>query len=103
MDPKARLWVGSTLLVVILINYALIGVPLLSKSNSIQGKTRAILLKQAKSTSLFANSDDEFLLDLFRTEKISIDRKTTVLNAVAATLVFLAASWTVFGLVFRRR
>ncbi|MFH0763939.1 MAG: hypothetical protein V1927_02930 [Candidatus Omnitrophota bacterium] len=103
MNPKKRLWIGLTLLIVILINYALIGVPLLSKSNSIQGKAKAILIKQAKSTSFFNNSDDEYLLDIFRKEKTSIGTKITVLNSVAATLVFVAASWTIFGLIFKRK
>ncbi|MCX5678392.1 MAG: hypothetical protein NTY76_04715 [Candidatus Omnitrophica bacterium] len=103
MNPKARLWIGATLLIVILINYVLIGVPLMSKSHSIQGKAKAILIKQAKSTGLFNNSDDEYLLDIFRKEKSSIDTKITILNAVAATLAFFAASWTVFGLIFKRK
>lgn len=103
MNPKARLWVGVTLLIVILINYILIGVPLLSKSHSIQGKAKAILIKQAKSAGIFNNSDDDYLLDIFRKEKSAIDTKITILNAVAATLAFFAASWTVFGLIFKRK
>jgi hypothetical protein len=102
MNPKKRLWIGLTLLTVILINYALIGVPLLSKSGSIQSKAKAILMKQAKSSGIFNNSDDEFLLEVFRKEKASIDTKVTALNAVAATLAFIAASWTIFGLIFKR-
>jgi len=103
MNPKARLWVGVTLLIVILVNYILIGVPLLSKSHSIQSKAKAILIKQAKSTSIFNNSDDDYLLDIFRKEKSAIDTKITMLNAVAATLAFFAASWTLFGLIFKRK
>jgi hypothetical protein len=103
MNPKARLWIGATILIVILINYLLIGVPLMSKSHSIQGKAKAILMKQAKSTGIFNNSDDEYLLEIFRKEKSAIDTKVTILNAVAATLAFFAASWTVFGLLFKRK
>ena len=103
MNPKARLWIGVTRLIVILINYILIGAPLLSKSYSIQGKAKTILIKQAKSTGIFNNSDDEYLLDIFRKEKSAIDTKITILNAVAATLAFFAASWTVFGLIFKRK
>ena len=103
MNPKARLWIGMTLLIVILINYALIGIPLLSKSISIQGKAKAILIKQSRSTGIFNNSDDEYLLDVFRKEKSTIDTKMTALNAVAATLAFVAASWTIFGLIFKRK
>jgi hypothetical protein len=103
MNPKARLWVGATLLIVILANYALIGVPLMSKSSSIKARAKVILVKQAKSNSIFNNSDDEYLLDVFRREKSAIDNKITILNAVTATLAFIAASWTIFGMVFRRK
>ncbi len=104
MNPKARLWIGSTILIVILVNYILIGVPLMSKSGSVQAKARAILIKQAKSNNIFTNnSDDEYLIDVFRKEKAAIDMKITILNAIAATLVFFAASWTIFGLIFRRK
>ena len=104
MSAKARLWIGVTLLIVIMVNYILIGVPLISKSNSVQAKAKAILLKQAKSSNLFTNnSDDEYLIDVFRKEKAAIDTKITILNAIAATLAFFAASWTIFGLIFRRK
>ena len=103
MNPKARLWIGATLLAVILINYILIGTPLLSKSSSIQGKARVILMKQAKSGGIFNNSDDEYLLDVFRKEKSAIDTKVVILNAIAATLAFFAVSWTIFGLIFKRK
>ena len=104
MNPKARLWIGATLLAVILVNYILIGMPLISKSHSVQEKAKAILIKQAKSNNIFANtSDDEYLIDVFRKEKATIDTKITILNAIAATLVFFAASWTIFGLIFRRK
>jgi len=104
MSARARLWIGVTLLVVILVNYALIGVPLISKSSSVQAKAKAILIKQARSNNIFSNtSDDEYLIDVFRKEKAAIDMKITILNAIAATLVFFTASWTVFGLIFRRK
>lgn len=104
MSVKARLWVGSTMLVVILINYILIGAPLISRSNSVQAKAKAILVRQAKSGSIFGgNSDDEYLIDVFRKEKTAIDNKIMILNAAAATLSFIAISWTVFGLIFRRK
>ena len=103
MNPKARLWVGGTLFIVIMINYVLIGAPLISKSNSIQAKAKAILIKQAKSSGIFNNSDDEYLIDVFRKEKSAIDTKITILNAIAATLAFFTASWTIFGLIFRRK
>jgi hypothetical protein len=102
MTAKSRLWIGVTLLIVIAINYALIGFPLISKSSSIQAKAKTILIKQSKSVNIFKNSDDEYMLEVFRREKAAIDTKVTILNSVAATVAFLVVSWTVFGLIFRR-
>ena len=102
MSAKARLWIGITLLVVVAVNYILIGVPLISKSMSIQDKAKAILIKQAKSSNIFKGSDDDYMLEVFRREKAAIDTKVMVLNSVAVTLAFFAASWTIFGLIFRR-
>ncbi len=103
MKRNIRLWIGVTALVIILINYVLIGVPLLSKSSSIQSKAKAILVKQAKSSGIFSGSDDEYMLEIFRKEKAAIDTKVTILNSVAVTLVFIAGSWTIFGLIFRAK
>ena len=102
MTRKGRLWIGLTLLVVILANYALIGLPLISKSNSIKARAKTILVKQVKSDRIFKDSDEEFMLDLFRKEKASIDTKVLILNCAAATIAFFVASWTVFGL-FKRK
>ncbi|MCM8760906.1 MAG: hypothetical protein NC938_04515 [Candidatus Omnitrophica bacterium] len=102
MTAKARLWIGITLLIVIAINYALIGFPMMSKSLSIQNKAKAILVKQAKSTNIFKNSDDEYMLEVFRREKAAIETKITVLNSIATTVAFIVLSWTLFGLIFRR-
>ena len=103
MSPKVRLWIGSTLLIVIFINYTLIGVPLLSKSHSIQSNVKALIIKQAKSGSFFNNSDDEYLLAVFSKEKSAINSKITLLNAITVTLAFFAASWMIFGLIFKRK
>ena len=103
MSARSRLWIGVTLLVAIAINYMLLGFPLISKSSSIQAKAKAILMKQAKSDNIFRNSDDEYMLEVFRREKAAIDIKVTALNSIAATVTFLIISWTVFWLIFRRR
>ena len=59
MNRNTRVWIGVTVLMIIIVNYILIGVPLLAKSGSIQGKAKAILVKQAKSGGIFNSSDDE--------------------------------------------
>lgn len=101
MTRKARSWVGATLLIVIAFNYTLLVFPLLGKSSSIKEQARAILVKQVESDKVFKSSDEEYMLELFRKEKASIDKKILILNCVAATLAFFAASWTVFGLLKR--
>lgn len=100
MMRRSRLWIGLTILIVILFNYVMIGVPLWSKGRSIEQKSRVILLKQAKSpNSIFKSSEDDYLLEIFRREKAGIDRKLMILNLVAVSLGIIAASWTVFGAI----
>lgn len=103
MGSKARAWIGATVLAVILVNYAFIGFPLISKANSINRKSKIILMNQVRSGSIFVNSEDEYLLEVFRKEKSSIGAKLTVLNSVAATLTFITLSWTAFGLLSRKK
>lgn len=103
MEPRKRLWIGVTLLIVILFNYILIGVPLLSKSNSISHKTKTILIKQAKPSGIFNNMDDDYMLDVFRKERANVDTKIMILNAISATVTFFVLSWTLFGLIFKRK
>jgi len=103
MTHKARLWTGATLLIVLALNYAVIGLPLANKAASLKDRYRAILIKQAKSGELFKNSDDEYLLELFRKEKASIERQLLILNCGGASLALLIASWTVFGLLTKKK
>lgn len=98
MTRRGRIWVGCTFLVVIGINYALIGFPLMGKSVSIKERARAILVKQVKSDRVFKSGDEDYMLELYRKERAAIDTKVLVLNCAALTLVFFASSWTVFGL-----
>ena len=103
MTRKARLWSGLTILAVIVINYAIIGVPLIRMNETIKVQTRSILLKQAKSGQVFNGPQDEYLLNVFRNEKGSNDRKILVLNCVSSTLGILALSWTIFGMMGSRK
>jgi hypothetical protein len=103
MNQKARAWTGITLLVVIAFNYMLIGVPLISKSASIEKRSKEIIAGQAKSKNVFRKADDAYILEVLRREKASLDRNTAILNCAAASLAFLVVSWTVFGLLFRWR
>lgn len=99
MIRNSRVWIGLTLLLVILLNYAIIGIPLIRMSETIKTETRSILIKQAKAGQVFENSADDYLLGIFRKEKASVDRKMLILNSVSATIALLVMSWTVFGMI----
>ena len=103
MTRKARLWVGVTLLGVILFNYAVIGVPLARRGATIDKRAKELTLKMAKSKSLFGQSDDEYMLEIFRKESHSIDRNLLILNCAAASLAILIGSWTVFGIILHKK
>lgn len=95
MTRKARLWTGGTLLLLILLNYVLIGVPLMKKSASLSAKAKSIIMSKS--------ADDEFVLDLFRRERRDAENKLAILNAITASLAIVAASWTAFGLLFHKK
>ncbi len=103
MIRKARLWTGVTLLVVLIFNYAVIGIPLYRKSVSIRTKYRELLLRQAKYNAPFRSPEGEYMLEVFHKEKKSLDQKTLILNCAGASLLILIASWTVFGLFTNKR
>lgn len=95
MTRKARIWIGGTLLLVIAMNYALIGIPLIKREVSLREKTRSIVMSKS--------ADDEFVLELFRKESLAVRKKQDMLNGISLSLVVIVASWTVFGLVFGKR
>ena len=103
MTRKTRLWIGGTLFVALALNYAMIGIPLMRKSASVQEKYKAVLIKQVKSDRLFKSAEDEYLAELFRKERAAIERKVTVLNCISATALVFIASWVIFGLLARRK
>jgi hypothetical protein len=103
MINKARMWVGITLLIVIGFNYSLIGFPLYKKAASIQDAAKTMLIKQAKSNDVLKGSREEYILDIFRKEKHGVDQGIMVLNCVSVSALLIVASWTVFGLLFKRK
>ncbi len=86
---------GVTLLIVIALNYAVIGLPLYKRSASIEKKANAIIMSKS--------ADDEFVLEIFKKEKRAVDKKIMVLNCISGTLVVLVLSWTAFGMVFSKK
>lgn len=92
MVKKTRLWIGVTILIVILLNYLSVGIPLYSRVISLDNKIKVFT----------KNSEDAYIVDLLKKEVVSIDKKIVVLNCIAASLVIIVTSWLVFGLVFHR-
>lgn len=103
MTRNARIWIGITAILIIVFNYAVIGFPMLKREASIKDQTKSILIKQVKSNRVFKNSEDEYMLDIFRREKASLDKRILILNCATATLVIIVISWTVFGVIAHRR
>lgn len=104
MNRKSRAWIGITLFVVLLFNYAMIGLPLYRKAINLHDKATTMLMKQIKSgNALRTSSEEDYILEIFRREKMSIDRKLLILNSIGITLAILIASWTVFGLIVPKR
>ncbi|MFA5146151.1 MAG: hypothetical protein WC515_02065 [Candidatus Omnitrophota bacterium] len=103
MIRKTRIWIGATLFLVLAFNYVLIGVPLFHRKAAVEDRARAIIVKQAKADKVFKNSEEEYLLDIFRREKAGLERNILTLNGIGATLVILLASWVAFGLIVKRK
>lgn len=98
MNCKARLWTGITMFLILVFNYAVIGLPMIKRASFIEKKTRAVLIEQVKSGKIFKNSEDEYMMGILKREKESLDKKILILNCAAATLLIIIGSWTIFGL-----
>ena len=92
MSRKARIWIGVTLLTIILFNYLAIGMPLYKRMGSLDRKVR-IFTK---------HSEDTYIVDVLKREMITIDKKIVILNCVAASTAIIIISWIVFGLAVHR-
>lgn len=103
MTHRSRLWIGSTLLIILAFNYAMLVLPLIKRSASIEEKSKAILINQVKTGKVLKDTEDDYILEIFKREKSSLDKKVTVLNIASVTILIIIASWTVFGLIFHKR
>lgn len=95
MTRKARLWIGATLLLVLAINYAIIGMPLV--------KRKAYLEKKCGEILVINDADDQYVLDIFRREEAAVEKKIKLVNCIGLSLAAIIASWTIFGLIIGRR
>lgn len=93
MKKDMKIWIGVTLLAVVLFNYLAIGIPLYKRTHSLESKIRVFT----------KNSEDAFIIDVLKREAISIDKKIVILNCVAASVAIVITSWLIFGLAVHRR
>ena len=92
MSRKARIWIGVTLLAIILFNYLAIGIPLYNRMSSLDNKVR-----------IFAkHSEDTYVIDVLKREMVTIDKKIVMLNCVAVSAAIIIVSWIIFGLAVHR-
>lgn len=92
MSKDTRIWIGATLLAIVLFNYLSIGIPLYNRINSLDNKIK-IFSK---------HSEDTYVVDVLKREIITIDKKIVILNCVAASVAIIIVSWIIFGLIVRR-
>jgi len=92
MRQEARIWVGVTLLMIILFNYLAIGIPLYKRMNSLDNRVR-IFTK---------HSEDTYVTDVLKREMVTIDKKIVILNCVAVSAAIIIVSWIIFGLAVHR-
>ncbi len=92
MTRKARIWIGVTLLTIILFNYLSIGIPLYRRMNSLDNKVKVFT----------KHSEDTYIVDVLKREMITIDKKIVILNCVAVSTAIIIFSWIIFGLAINR-
>ncbi len=102
MTRKARLWTGVTIFVILALNYATFAIPLAKRSYSIEERAMTMMREDFESGKAIKGSDNDYILEILKKEKSSVDRKLGTLNMVAASLAIVVASWTLFGLILNR-
>ncbi len=102
MTKKARIWIGTTLLAIIIFNYIVIGLPLYRKMASLENKIKVMMIKQVKSGDVLRDSEDNYIIDILKKETLALDRKIVILNCAAVSVTIIIVSWVVFGLIVCR-
>lgn len=103
MTRQGRIWAGMTVIGVIVLNYTLVGIPLFTKTSLLESHYKGILIKQAKSGMAVKGNADAYMLELLRKEREGVDKRILILNCVSASVFFVAASWTLFGVLAVRK
>ena len=101
MTKRARVWAGFTVILVLVINYTMVGMPLFKKEMAISAKYNEIVSKNVTSGDSIESFTDNYLLDVLKREKVSLDNKLKILNAVTASLAVIVASWMIYGIIVK--
>ena len=99
MTRKARLWTGTTLLILIAFNYIVMTFPLYSRMHSLETRIKVMMIKQVKSGEILKNSEENYIIDVLKRETITLDRRLVIINCVAATIAVMVVSWILYGLI----
>jgi len=99
MTRKARLWTGVTIFVILALNYAAFAIPLAQRSSSIEERAMVMMREDFESGKALKGSENDYILQILKKEKWSVDRKLGTLNLVAGSLAIIIASWTLFGMI----
>ena len=102
MSRKARTWISATLLAILLLNYLVIAIPLYRRIGSLETKVKAMMIKQVRSGEVLKNSEDNYIIDIFKRELIALDRRAVIVNCVSATVAIVIISWLLFGLMVHK-
>ena len=103
MTRKARFWTGVTVFAVLAFNYAAFAIPLAKRSYSIEERAMTMMREDFESGKALKGSDNDYILQILKKEKGSIDRKLDTLNMVAVSIAIIVASWTLFGMISKPR
>jgi hypothetical protein len=99
MTRKARLWTGTTMLIILMLNYAAFSIPLAQRSRSIEERAMTMVKKQFESGIMIPKNGDDYILEILKKEKAAIDNKLGVMNMLMVSFAIIIASWTLFGLI----
>lgn len=102
MTRKARLWTGVTIFAILFLNYAAFAIPLAKRSASIEDRAIVMMREDFESGKALKGSDNDYILQILKKEKATIDRKLGLLNMAAVSLGIVIVSWTLFGVILNK-
>ena len=102
MTRKARLWIGTTLLIIVAFNYLVMAIPLYNRMNSLENKIKVLMIKQVKSGEVLKNTEDGYIIEVLQRATIDISKKLVIINCVAVSVAVFILSWLLFGMFLHR-